>query len=112
MLSYSDEKECLQHIKSIRYLETDNYRRLMEFVESEPFQIIIMGHSCGTSDGTLLNTLFEHRNCISIVPYYYYDKKKEEDHHLELIQNISHHFNDMKLLRDRVVNKEYCEPLT
>lgn len=111
-LSCQDEKECLQHIKSIRYLETDNYRRLMEFVESEPFQIIIMGHSCGTSDGTLLKTLFEHRNCISIIPYYYYDKKNKEDHHLELIQSISHNFTDKKLMRDRVVNKEFCEPLT
>lgn len=111
-LSCQDEKECLQHIKSIRYLETANYRRLMEFVESELFQIIIMGHSCGTSDGTLLNTLFEHRNCISIVPYYYYDKKNKEDHHLELIQSISHNFKDKKLMRDRVVNKEFCEPLT
>ena len=111
-LSCQDEKECLQHIKSIRYLESDNYRRLMEFVESEPYQIIIMGHSCGYSDGILLHTLFEHRNCISIVPYYYFDKENKEDHHLELIQSISHNFTDKILMRDRVVNKEFCEPLT
>ena len=30
-----------------------------------------MGHSCGTSDRTMLNTLFEHRNCVSIKPFYY-----------------------------------------
>lgn len=111
MLSTIDEKECLRHIKSIRYLESDNYRRLMEFIESEPFQIIIMGHSCGNSDGTLLNTLFEHRNCISIKPYFYYNDEKKEDNYLELVQNISRNFKDMKLMRDRVVNKKYCEPL-
>lgn len=105
------DNECLRHIKSIRYLESDNYRKILEFIESAPFQICIMGHSCGNSDRTLLNTLFEHMNCISIKPYYY---KKEDgtDNYLELVQNISRNFTDMKLMRDRVVNKTYCEPLT
>ena len=56
----------LENIKSIRYLETDNYRRLLGFIDSAPYQIYIMGHSCGNSDRTLLNTLFEHKNCLSI----------------------------------------------
>ena len=30
---------------------------------------------------------------------------------LELVMNISRNFTDMKLMRDRVVNKDYCEPL-
>ena len=105
-----NENECLRHIKSVRYLESDNYRRMLEFIESDYFQVCIMGHSCGNSDRTLLNTIFEHKNCISIKPYYY---KKEDgtDNYIELIQNISRNFKDMKLMRDRVVNKEYCEPL-
>lgn len=103
-------KESLRNIKSIRYLETPNYRKVLSFIESEPFQIFIMGHSCGNSDRTLLNTLFEHKNCVSIKPNYY---KKEDgtDTYLELVQNISRNFNDMKLMRDRVVNKTFCEPL-
>lgn len=106
-----NNNECLRNMKSIRYLEADNYRRMLEFIESGPFQVCIMGHSCGNSDRTLLNTLFEHRFCISVKPYFY---KKEDgtDNHLELIQNISRNFTDMKLMRDRVVNKEYCESLT
>ena len=104
-----NENECLRHIKSIRYLESDNYRKLLEFIEAEPFQICIMGHSCGNSDRTLLNTLFEHKNCISIKPYFH--KWEKGDNYLELVQNISRNFTDMKLMRDRVVNKTYCEPL-
>jgi hypothetical protein len=103
--------ECLRNIKSIRYLESDNYRKMLEFIESAPFQICIMGHSCGNSDRTLLNTLFEHRNCVSVKPYYYIDKDGK-DNYLDLVQNISRNFTDMKLMRDRVVNKTYCEPLT
>jgi len=105
-----NDNQFLGNIKSIKYLEEDNYRNVLDFIESEPYQIIIMGHSCGNSDRTLLNTLFEHRNCVSIKPYYH---KKEDgtDNYLELVQNISRNFTDMKLMRDRVVNKTYCEPL-
>lgn len=106
-----NDNECLRNMKSIRYLEADNYRKMLEFIESGPFQVCIMGHSCGNSDRTLLNTLFEHKNCISIKPYYYI-KQDGTDNYLELVQNISRNFTDMKLMRDRVVNKTYCVPLT
>lgn len=105
-----NDNEYLRNIKSIRYLELDSYRSILRFIESAPFQICIMGHSCGNSDRTLLNTLFEHRNCVSVKPYYYI-KENGENNYLELVQNISRNFTDMKLFRDRVVNKEYCEPL-
>lgn len=103
--------ECMRHVKSIRYLEHDNYRRMHEFIESEPFQICIMGLSCGNSDRTLLNTLFHHHNCVSIKPYYY-KRPDGSDNYSELTININRNFTDPKLMRDRVVNKEYCEPIT
>lgn len=102
--------ECLNNIKSIKYLESGNYRNLLRFIESSPYQVYIMGHSCGNSDRTLLNTLFEHKNCVSIKPYYY-QKKDGSDNYLEIVQNICRNFTDMKLMRDRVVNKTFCEPL-
>ncbi len=106
----ANENELLKHSKNNLYLETNHYRKMLEFIESAPFQVYIMGHSCGLSDRTLLNTIFEHDNCVSIKPYYY---KKEDgsDNYLELVQNISRSFTDMKLYRARVVNKERCEPL-
>lgn len=105
-----EENEYLRFIKSIKYLETDNYRKLLDFIESDSYQIYIMGHSCGNSDRTLLNTLFEHKNCVSIKPYYY-QKPNGSDNYIEIIQNICRNFTDMKLMRDRVVNKTFCEPL-
>lgn len=106
-----NDNECLTNVKTIKYQESDNYRKLLSFAESAPYQVCIMGHSCGNSDRTLLNTLFEHKNCISIKPYYYI-KDDGTDNYLELVQNISRNFTDMKLMRDRVVNKTYCETLT
>lgn len=105
-----NENECLRNIKSIRYLESDNYRNVLRFLESAPFQVFIMGHSCGNSDRALLNTVFEHKNCISIKPFYH-QKDNGTDNYLDIIQNISRNFTNMKLMRDRVVNKAYCEPL-
>lgn len=106
----SNNNNLLSNIKSIRYLESDNYRKLLEFIEYAPYQIYIMGHSCGTSDRTMLNTLFEHRNCVSIKPFYY-EKDDGSDNYLEIVQNISRNFTNMKLMRDRVVNKQYCTSL-
>lgn len=101
----------LENIKSIKYLETDNYKRLLEFLNSEEYQIYIFGHSCGISDRTLLNTLFEHKNCSSIKPFYH---KKEDgfDNYSDIVKNISRNFNIKPIMRDKVVNKEYCEPLS
>lgn len=109
-LKEQNDGECMRHVKSNRYLEHDNYRRMLEFIESAPFQVVIMGHSCGNSDRTLLNTIFEHRNCVSIKPYYY-QKDDGSDNYSELTININRNFNDPKLMRDRVVCKDYCEPL-
>ncbi len=110
VLMKKKDNEYLQHIKSFRYLEASNYRKMLSFVESAPYQLCIMGHSCGLSDRTLLATLFEHPNCVSIKPYYH---KKDDgtDNYRELIQNIARNFKDPTLMRDRVVQKDRCEPL-
>ena len=110
-LKEQDEIECMRHVKSIRYLEHNNYRRMLEFIESEPFQVVIMGHSCGNSDRTLLNTIFEHPNCVSIKPYYYI-KPDGTNSYSDLTININRNFSNPQKMRDRVVCKDYCEPLT
>ena len=109
-ISSLNNNELLKNIKSIRYLEDVNYRNVLEFVESTPYQIYIMGHSCGTSDRTLLNTLFEHPNCVSIKPFYY-QNDEGQDNYIEIVQNISRNFSNAQKMRDRVVNKTFCQPL-
>lgn len=105
-----NSNEHLKNMKSIKYLEANNYRSMLSFIESAPYQIYIMGHSCGNSDRTLLNTLFEHKNCVSIKPFYF-KENDGSDNYMDIVQNISRNFTDMKLMRDRVVNKTLCEPL-
>ena len=105
-----NNNEYLKNIKSINYLNYTNYREMLSYIESAPYQIYIMGHSCGLSDKTLLNTLFEHDNCVSIKPFYYINEEGL-DNYTDIVQNISRNFTDMKLMRDRVVNKTFCETL-
>ncbi|MBW2960911.1 AbiH family protein [Mesonia aestuariivivens] len=105
-----NDNQYLENIKSIKYLETDNYKKLLEFANSDYYQICIMGHSCGTSDRTMLNTLFEHKNCCSI-KVYYHQKDEKHDNYSNIVMNISRNFNDKKKMRERVVNKTYCSPL-
>lgn len=103
------DNEYLKNIKSVRYLESENYRKVLKFVESGLYQICILGHSCGTSDRTLLNTLFEHKNCISVKPYFF--ERNGKDNYLDIIGNIVRDFTDMERMRDIVVNKTRCAPL-
>lgn len=107
------DNEYLENIKSIKYQETDNYKQVLSFINSDKYQVIILGHSCGNSDRTLLNTLFEHENCVSIKPYYYQYKDKEtgeiKDNYSDMVRNISRSFTDKKSMRDKVVNKTYTD---
>lgn len=110
-----NDNEYLRNIKSFQYLHTPNYKQLLDLIDSDNFQVYIMGHSCGLSDRTLLNTIFEHNNCCSIKVFYYElkdeDSKVIKDNYTEITQNISRHFNDKKLMRSKIVNKTLCQPL-
>lgn len=105
-----NDNELLKNIKSIKYLEDNSYRQLLQFIEGAPFQVYIMGHSCGNSDRTLLNTIFEHENCISIKPFYHV-KGKGEDDYSDISSNIYRNFKNKVLYRDRVMKKPQCEPM-
>lgn len=106
----TQDNDFLENIKSIKYHQTCNYRDLLKFIESGIYQVFVMGHSCGNSDRTLLNTLFEHKNCASI-KVFYRQMKDGTDDYSNLIRNISRNFNDKPKMRDIVVNRKNCLPL-
>lgn len=105
----------LECIKSINYLRVSNYRAVLNFLELYNFQVFTWGHSCGLTDRTLLNHIFEHNNCSSIKPYYYQwpDANTEtySNNYIEIVSNIARNFTDKNKLRDRVVDLSRCEPL-
>jgi Bacteriophage abortive infection AbiH len=104
-----NNNEFLKNFKSFAYFKTDNYQKLLRFIDSEPYDIEILGHSCGLSDRVLLNTLFEHDNCQSI-KIHYYEHEKGNDFTTKT-QEISRHFKDKAKMRKRVLDFTQCKPL-
>lgn len=94
----------LKHVKSLWYLRTKNYHDLLRFIESQTYQVQIIGHSCGRSDRTLLNMIFEHENCNSI-DIFYRMRDDGTDNFNEICEDISRQFRDKQKLRKRVLPK-------
>ncbi|MCX6236532.1 MAG: AbiH family protein [Bacteroidia bacterium] len=108
-----NNNEYTKNIKSFDYLKTSNYQNFSRFIDSSPFDVYIMGHSCGLSDRILLNSIFEHKNCVKI-KIFYYQKTKDENDFFEKTQEISRHFRPINKGRMRkiIVPYEDCVPLT
>jgi hypothetical protein len=103
-------KGFFEHAKSFSYFNNDDYPKLVRFIDSGQYQVFIFGHSCGLSDRTLLNMIFEHDNCKSI-KIYYHRVSDETTTYRETTEEISRHFKDKIKMRNRVVNFKLSEPL-
>lgn len=99
----SKDDRYLKFIKSFAYLKTPYYSKLLSFIEAEPFEVVIMGHSCGQSDRVLLKTIFEHDNCQKII-IKYYERPDGTDDFDEKAKEIARSFTDKALFRKRVVH--------
>jgi len=103
-----------EHIKSFGYFKSDSYNKMESFIESEPYEIFVIGHSCGLSDRTLLKYLFEHEHCKSIKIFYYAGKDTNfhisRDNHNYTAQEISRHFEDKAKMRSKIINFQKSEP--
>lgn len=104
MMEKQEGQGFLEHIKSLWYLRTNNYHNLLRFIELDFYQVQIFGHSCGRSDRTLLNMIFEDDNCNSI-DIHYRRKTDDSDNFNDTAEEISRQFTDKKKLRKRVLPK-------
>ncbi|PPK93058.1 abortive infection AbiH-like protein [Nonlabens xylanidelens] len=98
----SNDNQYFQGIKSFKYAENGKYRDLLRFLNSDDYQVVIYGHSCGLSDRVMLNEIFEHDNCKSI-KIHFYDKQE----FINKTMDISRHFKSNQLMRKKIV--EYDE---
>ncbi|WP_394907901.1 AbiH family protein [uncultured Mesonia sp.] len=101
-LEVLNDNRFFEFIKSFKYFSNSNYRNLLRFLDSGPFQACIYGHSCGLSDRIMLNEIFEHENCKSINIYFYEDENGSSDF-TKKTMDISRHFNSNKLMRKKIV---------
>jgi hypothetical protein len=103
LIVQKNDNRFLKNMKSIKYAETRNYKEMLNFIKLDKYQVYIMGHSCGISDKTLLKTLFEHENCLSI-KVFYHKRPNGTDNHNDIICNISRNSSDGKLFREKIVS--------
>jgi hypothetical protein len=111
LLEKENKKELLDNIKSFWYSKNDNYKNIIRHINSSEYQIYIFGLSCGQSDGTLLNRLFEHENCKSI-KIFYYNNPAGTNNYIDTYINMSRHFKNKEKMREIIVSEEksfaYC----
>lgn len=109
-LEHMNNNKLFEHIKSFGYLRTDNYANLTRFVSAEKFQVHIYGHSCGLSDRTMFKEIFEHENCISI-KIFYHQRPDGSNDFTDKCYDIYRHFTNKNMMRNKVVNEQYCMPM-
>lgn len=111
-----NNNELTRNLKSFSYLTTSNYKDLFKFLDSDEFDVHVMGHSLGLSDRLLLNHIFEHKN-FNKVQLYFYEYEKDGvvvNDFFQKTQELSRHFKlDAKhKMRTKVVPFSESKPLT
>jgi hypothetical protein len=81
-LEVADNDELLINIKSHSYQQTDNYDRILEYIDSRKYDVAIVGHSCSLSDKTLLKTIFENQHCQKIKAFQFKEGDSAIEEHL------------------------------
>lgn len=87
-----NDNELLRFMKNKDYALTTNYSKLISFIEQAPFEVYILGHSCGLSDRVMLNTIFEKEECKSIF-IFYHKHSNGTDNFMDVYHNISRQFS-------------------
>lgn len=109
LLEKSNIKGLFTYTKSFWYFKTQNYHKLLNFIHAEPFQVYILGHSCGLTDRTMLKMIFEHDLCASIKIFYH--NIEGNNNYTDLTYSIARHFSDKVKMRARVVPFDSCSPM-
>ena len=95
-----NENAFLENVKSIKYVETENYSNLLKFIKEAEYEVFVFGHSCGNSDRTLLKALFENEHCDKIRCFYFVDNYNKT------IDNIYRKFEDKTEFREKIAKKD------
>ena len=100
-----NDNDFLENVKSIKYVETDNYSDLLKFIDKGEYDVFVFGHSCGNSDRTLLKELFESENCKAIKCFYYKKSEKDDDFN-KTVDNIYRKFENKTVFRKKILKKD------
>lgn len=101
-LELLDDNEVLSKMKSFQYPTNKSYRHLINFIESDYFDVVVMGHSLGISDRVLLKTIFEIDFCKMITILHRSENKNDFRKWIPL----SRHFDKKVEMRRKIKDFE------
>lgn len=82
-----------EFLKSNLYTLNDNKNKILEYIQDEKYIVHIVGHSCGESDGELLNRILVNENCQQIIINSFKTKTTTlSENHLKIVSEIKKHF--------------------
>lgn len=108
----SEEDEYLTHFKTFRYLENGNYSDLYNnFLDNyDDYEAMILGHSLGSTDKTLLKEVLDNPKCQKIYLYKRNDLKTDvkavKNEYRKLCFSLSRIISNDNELRKKVLNFE------
>jgi hypothetical protein len=105
------DSSLLEYSKHIYYDVTNDRNSLIRFTESGPYQVYLMGHSCGMADRVLLRQILDNDNCKSIKPFYYAADDNGFTSYKNISQNLHLIFDDEAKLREKLVTLGNCEAM-
>lgn len=111
-----NEPDLLKNVKSIKYLQANVYKGLInKLIEYDKIEYVVLGHSCGMSDRTLLKELFNMEEVEKICLYNYeqfkYDEKGKKiegsgdkgfTDYTNKLYGLSSYFNNNQIMRNVV----------
>ncbi|WP_044211677.1 AbiH family protein [Flammeovirga sp. OC4] len=106
-LESKENNDLLKYIKSLKYQENDKIKKIHNYIDIDAYDVIVIGHSCGASDRTLLKEIFTHQNCKKIYAHYHIDDNGRDDS-FDRIANISRCFPNKDNFRRKLVTKDDC----
>lgn len=118
---HDGNNELLRNVKHYKYSQGNNYLRLEHFFTYysgttnktlAPFEVHILGHSCGNSDRTLFNFIFEQehlsKNGVKIYLPDYEDEESKRLHYEDISIQISRTLNESGTVRSKLLNYKDC----
>ncbi|MBO3697782.1 AbiH family protein [Roseivirga sp. E12] len=99
----SEIYQAAHNLKFQIYLRNGQDGELNKILKEGAFLVRVIGHSCGTSDGSTLRDIFEHDNCQGISVCYLNNEDFSEK-----TFNIHGHLKEFKKLPIEAMNDDLC----
>ena len=101
ILENLNENEYLRFIKYPKYTLSDGFQKLSRFLtgRQQPYEVHIIGHSCGLSDRTLFKEILDSDMCERVYLHHYQDRNDFFQKSMELTRHFDDKINHIRKIQ-------------